>query len=84
MATLEEMINAHIHGRWQRPSCGQCGENDWTLNGPFGLVPVMVDSHGYVNGYRENAACSPVVAMVCRRCGHTTLIDYNVVIGREP
>ena len=84
MATLEELISNHIHTHWREPGCSVCGENDWTMNGPFGLVPVTVDSRGYVNGHRDNNASSPVVAMVCRRCGHTRLIDYNVVVGKEP
>ena len=38
----------------------------------------------YVNGYRTMESASPVVAMVCRECGHTSLIDYNVMLGMEP
>lgn len=84
MSSLSEKISAHVQQHWKQQGCQLCGQNDWTLNGPFSLVPALVNAAGYVVGERPYSAASPVVSMVCRGCGNTVLIDYNVVIGREP
>lgn len=82
--TLADIVSRHIRDHWSNPACPLCDSNTWTLNGPFALVPALVNTEGYVNGYRPMSDASPVVAVVCRRCGHTRLIDYNVVLGKEP
>ena len=84
MPNLSELISEHVHKHWKQHTCQLCGHNDWTLNGPFSLVPALVNPAGYVVGERPHSVASPVVSMVCRSCGQTILIDYNVVIGREP
>jgi predicted RNA-binding Zn-ribbon protein involved in translation (DUF1610 family) len=84
MTTLTSIVSQHIQQHWKDHTCPLCGANEWTVNGPFALVPVTVGTDGYVNGHRTDDTASPVVAMVCRKCGHTGLVDYNVMIGREP
>lgn len=84
MTTLTTIVTEHIRRRWTARACPHCKANNWTLNGPFALLPATVDTSGYVNGYRTMDSASPVIAMVCRECGHTSLIDYNVMLGMEP
>ena len=84
MASLSELVSKHIRERWKQPECRLCGANNWVMNGPFGLVPVGVDERGYITGFQTPETGSPVVAMVCYECGHTTLIDYNVIMGLDP
>ena len=84
MPSLSEVVSKHIKASWTSPDCSLCGANNWALNGPFGLVPVGVDEEGYVTGYRTAEMGSPVIAMVCCQCGHTALIDYSIIIGRDP
>ena len=84
MPNLSEVITDHISKKWKKPSCPLCGENNWVMNGPFALTPVAVDEKGYVIGYRMAEWGSPVIAMVCYGCGHTSLIDYNILIGLDP
>ena len=84
MPDLADVVSRHLQKRWSQIRCVVCGENDWTMNGPFALVPALVDTQGRVNGYRSIDTGSPVVALVCRSCAHTVLLDYNVIIGLEP
>ena len=84
MPTLSEVVSGHIAKHWKDKECQLCGGSSWAMNGPFGLVPVGVDEQGYVAGYRTAEMGSPVIAMVCYTCGHTSLIDYNIMIGMDP
>ena len=84
MPAITEVVARHIHAKWNSIRCPLCEDNNWTMNGPFGLLPATVDARGYVSGYLHRSHSSPVITMVCRNCGHTSLIDYNVMIGKEP
>ena len=84
MLSLSKVLSDHISTKWTKPDCPMCSENSWLMNGPFALVPVGVDENGYVMGYRTAEMGSPIIAMVCGNCGHSSLLDYNVVIGLEP
>lgn len=84
MPDLSEVVSNHIKKNWRSPECRLCGANNWAMNGPFGLVPIGVDEEGYVSGYRTAEMGSPVIAMVCYKCGHTSLIDYSIIIGMDP
>ena len=84
MSSIDGVVSEHIEKHWKQSDCMLCGANNWVMNGPFGLVPISVDQKGYVNGYRPAKTGSPVIAMVCYKCGYTLLIDYSVIIGRDP
>ena len=84
MPEISQILTDHIQKHWSSILCPLCGTNDWRMNGPFGLVPASIDARGCVTGYRTRAMGSPVMALVCGACGHTSLIDYSVLIGREP
>ena len=84
MPDLAQVVSRHIKKNWASPECPLCKANNWVMNGPFALVPVGVNEDGYVSGYRTAEMGSPVITMVCYKCGHTSLIDYNIIIGMDP
>lgn len=68
--TRNEILNT-LHKRIKIPACPLCGTNTWTLADGFVALPLQEDFFAFAVG----GPVLPCVALVCKNCGNTYLIN---------
>jgi predicted RNA-binding Zn-ribbon protein involved in translation (DUF1610 family) len=71
-------ITEHLKAKWKFP-CPMCRSNEWTLNG-YVALPLADQPNTIIIG---GGAVLPAVAVVCRNCGNTVLVNA-VIAGIQP
>ena len=72
-ATLQK-ITTFLNEKWKAKTCLQCAGNDWDLHGYIGLSLA-----GEPKDIALGGQVLPCVAVVCKNCGNTLLI--NVIVA---
>ena len=67
----------HINAKWKSQACWLCGTNSWDVAAYVGL---QLSDHG---GLVIGGQFLPVVAVTCKNCGNTVLVNA-IIAGISP
>lgn len=78
MSLTEEelgLVTAHLKKHWDDGACPLCKHHGWVVAGH--LTFDLAETHlGFSSG--RGLAC---IAVICRKCGNTVLVNTRVVMG---
>lgn len=70
--TGQELIN-HINDKWINKTCPYCGGVDWTVSEK--IFELREFNNGSLN---IGGIVTPVIPVVCNKCGNTVLINMII------